>query len=118
MDHQQWSLRFGAGVIACALLLRLGTTGFFGPVTEFLTKPNIASFLIYLETGRIVRFSPSSEVLEAFAYESAVPSFALQGEETPVPEETLPPSFATADAETVKFKNSAGKNHVGEFNIR
>ena len=69
MDHQQWSLRFGASVVICALLLRLTATGFFQPVAEFLAKPNIASFLIYLETGRIVRFSQSSEVLEVFAYE-------------------------------------------------
>ena len=80
MDHQQWSLRMGAAVIVCALMLRLAATGFFQPVAEFLAKPNIASFLIYLETGRIVRFSPSSEAVPAFARESAVPDFARQKE--------------------------------------
>lgn len=108
MDHQQWSLRFGASVIACALLLRLTAAGFFQPVAEFLAKPNIAAFLIYLETGRIVRFSQSSEVLEVFAYESAAPDFALQLAATQ-PEETMPlPVFAAEDADAVKFKNSAG----------
>ena len=110
MDHQGRSLRVGAGVILCALVLRLGSSGFFRPVAEFLAKPNITSILIYLETGRIVRFSPSSEELEVFAYESAVPDFALEVWETvPVPEtEPKCPSFEDSDAEGIKFKNSAG----------
>lgn len=116
MNHQQRSLRAGASVILCALLLRLGTTGFFQPVAEFLAKPNIASFLIYLETGRIVRFSPSSPVLEVFEYESPVPDFALETipeftqppETEPPPPQTEPaatlPSFCGTDGETVEFK--------------
>ena len=113
MDHQQWSLRFGASVVICALLLRLMSTGFFQPVVEFLAKPNIASFLIYLETGRVVRFSQSSEVLEVFAYESAVPDFALAAATEPEvstepPEPTLP-AFSAVDGNAVGFKNSAGK---------
>ena len=115
MDHQQWSLRFGTSVIICALLLRLTATGFFQPVAEFLAKPNIASFLIYLETGRIVRFSPSSEVLEVFAYESAVPEFALWTVPATEPEEAetqpveiAPPTFCAADLEGIKFKNGSG----------
>ena len=104
MDHQQRSLRFGASFIVCALLLRLAAGGYFQPVAEFLAKPNIASFLIYLETGRIVRFSQSSEVLEVFAYESAIPDFALKLKA----EEKTPPVFSAADADTVLFKNSGG----------
>lgn len=110
MDHQQWSLRFGASVILCALLLRLTVTGTFQPVAEFLAKPDIAAFLIYLETGRNVRFSQSSEVLEVFAYESAVPDFALQQTATELPvQETLPPVFSAADGAAVEFKNNSGK---------
>lgn len=109
MDHQQWSLRFGTSVIICALLLRLTATGFFQPMADFLAKPNIAAFLIYLETGRNVRFSPSSEVLEVFAYESAVPEFALWTVPETLPEETVPlPVFCAADAEGIKFKNGSG----------
>ena len=109
MDHQQRSLRFGTSVIICALLLRLTATGFFQPVAEFLAKPNIASLLIYLETGRIVRFSASSEVLEVFAYESAVPEFALWTVPATEPAEPLSiPTFCAADAEDIKFKNGSG----------
>ncbi|MBR4289190.1 MAG: stage II sporulation protein P [Oscillospiraceae bacterium] len=118
MDHQRWSLRWGACAILCALLLRLSAAGFFQPVAEFLAKPNIASLLIYLETGRIVRFSPSAEVLEVFAYESAVPDFALETAAPTQPaEEELPlPVFCAVDAENIKFKNSAGvKFDAGEL---
>ena len=106
MDHQQRSLRFGASVIVCALLLRLTATGFFQPMAEFLAKPNIASFLIYLETGRIVRFSASSEAAEVFAHESAVPDFSLWT--VPATEPEIRPVFCAADADGIKFKNSAG----------
>lgn len=107
MDHQQWSLRFGTSVILCALVLRLTATGFFQPVAEFLAKPNIASLLVYLETGRIVRFSPSSEDLEVFAYESAVPDFALTGLGRGEAELT-PPAFSAQEGEAVSVKNNAG----------
>ena len=110
MDHQKWSLRWGAGAILCALLLRLSVSGFFRPVVDFLAKPNIAAFFVYLETGRVVRFSPSSEPLEVFFYESAMPDFALEALRVTQPpvEEPVIPVFSAADAETVKFKNSAG----------
>lgn len=115
MDHQQWSLRFGTSVILCALLLRLMVSGFFQPLAEFLAKPNIAAFLVYLETGRIVRFSQSSEVLEVFAYESATPDFA----QTLSPPERTIPTFCAQDADAVTFKNSAGKKFdAGELITR
>jgi len=109
MDHQKRSLCLGAAAILCALLLRLASTGFFRPVGEFLRKPDIAAFLIYLETGRKVRFSPSVDSIEVFARESAAPDFAHQTEAATQPQEILLPAFAPQDAETIKFKNSSGK---------
>ena len=119
MDHQQWSLRLGAGLILCALLLRLTATGFLQPVAEFLAKPNIAAFLLYLETGRIVRFSPSSDDVEVFARESPAPDFARK----PVlPTEPAPPekqSFSASDGESVEIKNSGNaKFDAGELITR
>lgn len=104
MDHQQWSLRMGAWVVSCALILRLGSGGFFQPIADFFTQPDIASFLLYLETGRIVRFSQSSEVLEVFARESPTPDFAL---EATVPE-TLP-CFTAEEGSSVKVKYGCSK---------
>ena len=99
MDHYRQSLRIGASAILCALVLRLGSGGFFQPIADFLTQPDIASFLIYLETGRIVRFSPSSDTKEVFSLESHTPDFAL----TPT-SPTILPSFTATDAESVSIR--------------
>lgn len=78
MDQQGKALRFGVWVILLALLLRLASTGFFRPLVSLLQNPNIQSFLIYIETGRKVRFSQS---LEEFNRESPAP----QVETAPLP---------------------------------
>lgn len=99
MDHHQQSLRLGATVIACALLLRLNASGFFDPVADFLSRPSISSLLIYLETGRIVRFSPSSEDIIVFSPESATPDFAIDPTET-----AILPAFMAEDAASIEIK--------------
>lgn len=104
MDHQKWTLRVGAAAICCAVVLRLAAGGVFQPLADFLAQPNIASFLIYLETGRIVRFSASGEEVLAFARESSTPDFA--GE--PVWSGGIP-EFTAADAAAVEIKNSSSK---------
>ena len=73
MDNQQRSLRIGAAAILCALLLRFAAGGGLDPLVKFFLQPNTQSFLIYLETGRTVRFSPSMEKNTNFAGESAAP---------------------------------------------
>lgn len=96
MDHQQRSLRFGAALIAGALVFRLAGSGVFQSLADFLTQPNISSLLLYLETGRVVRFSQSSETQEVFALESAIPDFAKNTFE--------PPSFSSVDAECIEVR--------------
>ena len=102
MDHDKWSLRAGAAVILCALVLRLGAGGFFLPAVRLLTQPNIASLLIYLETGRIVRFSDSSGDSTVFAGVTPAPT---QPAETMAATEPAPavPVFSAADAALVDF---------------
>ena len=80
MDLEKQSLRVGAAVILCALVLRLAAGGMFTPVVRFFSQPNIASLLIYLETGRIVRFSDSSGPATVF-----VPASVTEPEETEPP---------------------------------
>ena len=96
MNHQQRSLRVGAVAILCAVIFKLGMGGIFRPVVDFLTRPAITSMLIYLETGRIVRFSPSSEGNLLFASESAAPVFERAEEAIPV--------FSMEDAAAVSVK--------------
>ena len=61
MDQQGRALRLGAWVILFAVMVKLSSTGFFLPLKELFQNPKIQSFLVYIETGRHVRFSPSLE---------------------------------------------------------
>ena len=104
MDLEKQSLRMGTAVILCALVLRLAAGGVFTPVVRFFSQPNIASLLIYLETGRIVRFSDSSGVATVF-----VPAATE-------PEETEPPArpiFSAADGEAVEIRGETLTEDAG-----
>jgi stage II sporulation protein P len=102
MDHHQRSLRFGAALIAAALMFRLAGSGMFQSLANFLAQPNIASFLLYLETGRIVRFSQSPGAEDAFALESAIPDFALSAGEKP--------AFTPADVDSIQIKYNCSRS--------
>lgn len=58
----QKSRRVGIAAIVCALIFRFFSPRIFPPLVELFTQPNTVAFLIYLETGRNVRFSASPEV--------------------------------------------------------
>lgn len=99
LDHDKWSLRAGAAVIVCALTLRLAAGGVFDPLVRLLAQPNTASLLIYLETGRIVRFSDSQEEPTDFA---TVPVSAGT-----LPPEADVPCFSAADGAGVEIRGTA-----------
>lgn len=61
MEQHKQILRLGAAAVVFAVVLRLTGAGFFSPVGEFLQSPRALSFLIYLQTGRVVRYSESSQ---------------------------------------------------------
>ncbi len=82
MEQHDRTLRFGAAVILCAVIARLGFTGAFRPLADWFRRPQTQSFLIYLETGRKVRFSPSLAENTESVGESPAPA---------VPAETEPP---------------------------
>ena len=103
MDHQNRTLRFGAAVIAWAVLLRLAAAGTFRPLVEFFEKPNIQAFLIYLETGRNVRFSPSLEEIPESVGQTQPPETTVPAE-VPTQAWEVPPAlpvFSAGDAELV-----------------
>ncbi len=84
----------GLTAIVCACIFRLFAIGAPEKLWNLLTQPNTAAFLIYLETGHDVRFSPS---LEAFS-----PEFV----ETPapvIPEPTEEPLPSFSDPEAVEL---------------
>ena len=101
MDHHQRTLRLGAALIACALVVRLADTPILQKLSDAFANPKITSLLIYLETGRSVRFSPSSETSPVFALESAIPDFARAAAE--------PPAFSPEDAEAIEMRYNCNR---------
>ena len=58
MDLERRSLRFGIWMIALAAVLRLAGGGLGGQVRGFFSRPETASFLLYLHSGRVLRPMP------------------------------------------------------------
>lgn len=98
---EQRTIRVGLTAILCALILRLFAAGVPGKLLTRLGQPNIASFFLFLETGRKVRFSPS---IEAFS-----PNFVESPAAATAPP-TLPPLPSFSDPETVRIYNASGKS--------
>ena len=108
MDQFRRTLRFGAAVISCAVVARLGATGAFRPLGQWFAKPDTQSLLLYLETGRKVRFSPSLEELSEPVTDA--PETTEAPETTaPAPTETEPPvlpAFSAGDASLLDIRYS------------
>ena len=94
MDLYQRSVRVGLSVLLCSISIRFFSTDLPQKFWNWLRSPDGAAFLIYAETGRDVRFSPSSG--------GFVPAFV----ETPapfLPEPEFPPVPAFSDPEMVEL---------------
>ena len=108
MDIQRRSLQMGAAAIACAILLRLGSSGVFGTLVEALSSPEAMSVLLYLETGRVVRVDSLQQT------EPTKPTQEQTEEEETVAPTTVPEEeetvavFAQEDAELVSVNSVCG----------
>lgn len=100
LDQRHQALRVGLSAILCALVFRLFSMGIPEKVVSWLTQPDTAAFLTYLETGRNVRFSPS---LEAFS-----PDF-VESPPASAPEPTQAPLPSFSDPEAVEIYNASTK---------
>jgi len=93
MDWDRRCIRFCATIVVCAILLRLWDCRILIPAGQALEHPGVASFLAYLQTGRVVRL-PSQAAPEA--------------PDDPVPESTgqtasnTPVSFAPEDLSLIR----------------
>lgn len=94
MDWESRCMRLCGGVIAGALILRLAAGGFFAPVGEMLRQPAVTSFLVYLQTGRVVR-------LAADLPQITVPETVPTRDSTEIIEK---PSFSADDASLIDVK--------------
>ncbi len=112
MEQERQSIRIGLAVIAWAVLLRICGMGVWDTAARFLTKPEVASFLLYMETGKIVRHYPPEE-------QTPVPEQTVATTQTPPtthtyptmqthPEQTPLPQFNREDAALVEIRNHCG----------
>lgn len=99
INQERKSLRAGALVIAGVILLRLGANGFFQPVMKMLGSRELASFLMYMQTGTITRIYEPPGTEPVFAGESAAPDLITQE-----PEEI--PVILPSDLDLVSFYSS------------
>ncbi len=100
MDWHGRSIRMGALVIAMAVVLRLWSAGAFERVYEAMASPEAGSFLVYLETGRVVKPRPKPT--------------------EPMPTETQPaqperPGFSSEDASLVRVRGTGEAVDPEEF---
>ena len=112
MEPFRRTLRFGAAMISCAVIARLGISGAFDPLVHWFEKPETQSLLLYLETGRKVRFSASLEQMSEPVTQPPVTHPSQPPETQPPatdPPETEPaalPVFSAQDAAAVDIRYS------------
>ena len=95
MEWEQRSIKLCAGMLLFAVMLRFVAGGGLIPIGQALEDPDAASFLIYLQTGRIVRQMPQT-----------TPPPATTAPET-VPQERI--SFRAEDAALVTLDDTCGR---------
>lgn len=111
MDLEHKSLRVGAVAILCAIVFRLLGSGVMDTAVQALSKPEVASFLLYLETGRVVR--PTQLSSEAETTEPAPETTAAAAAHETVPPEPLITQedravFSQEDASAVEVNSVCG----------
>lgn len=96
MDQQRKVLKMGAMLIVLAITLRLIGGGVFDSVGKLLQNEQAQSFLVYLMTGRLLRY-PQSEPQQ--------PAQTRPQQTQPSLQQTLPPetvlTFSPEDLETI-----------------
>lgn len=99
MDWEQRCIRFCAGVLACAVVLRLWSGGVLLPVGQALQSRETASFLLYLHTGRVVRELPQTP--------AQIQTLPAQPDRTHARE---PAVFTASDAKLVRIDYNCAQN--------
>ena len=103
MEAERRSLQIGTVLVIGALLLRLISGGIPDAVAQVFAKPEVASFLLYLETGRVIRPAAPQTPPETVPEETEAPT------EAPTqPEEVLSAVFSPEDAALVDIRNYCG----------
>lgn len=97
MDWEQRCIRLCAAVLICAVVLRLWSAGTLVPVGQALQNEQTASFLMYLQTGRVIRRVPEPDVR------------STEPQASPVLE-TEVPQFTAEDLALIAVDNECGQD--------
>lgn len=105
---EQKVLRVGSLVLVSALLLRLLSAGIVGNALHFTLSPEVTSFMIFLQTGRLVRpaniaFSPDPTEPIPETQPQTQPSTPVND---PVPPQPVLPVFSPEDAADLHINSS------------
>lgn len=103
MKLEQKSLRIGAVVVVCAVILRLLSGNALGMLVDVLTTPEAAAWILYMETGRKVMAFHSPQDVPG---EISPPGLTIT-----LPQTDLAPDravFSPEDAEAVEVHSYCG----------
>ena len=85
MNWESRCIRTGAAAVLLAGMLRLTASGFFAPLEQALEDPLLTSFLVYTQTGRVVRLTPEPPPAPAISQTvPPAPSRPAEAEKLPV----------------------------------
>ncbi len=85
MNWEGRCIRTGAAAVLLAGMLRLTASGFFAPLEQALEDPLLTSFLVYTQTGRVVRLTPEPPPAPAISQTAPpAPSRPEEAEKLPV----------------------------------
>ncbi|MBQ7416203.1 MAG: stage II sporulation protein P [Oscillospiraceae bacterium] len=120
MKWHKLSLRVGILAVLAAMLLRFAGSGLFGEAVGIFSQPELASFLIYSETGRTPAVPETTTPTPAESTSATEQTQPPQTEPTVAPTtpttSTTPsvpgqrPTFTAADVEYVKLINTVARN--------
>lgn len=101
------AIRVGLGFITLAAVIRLLGAGLLTPVLSWLERPEVASFILFMETGRIFPLSSQADQ-ETKPETTAPPETRLPPAETTAPQTVPPTELSPEDAQLVAVSNFAG----------
>ena len=104
MDQYQRTLRAGAAALACAIVCRLLSGGLGDKLERWLSNPENQSFLLYLETGRVVH--PTQEPQIAATQPHPTENVTQPSTEPPAVQTVALPSFSASDMSGIEIRYS------------
>ena len=103
MDQHQRTLRAGAAALACAIVFRLMSGGLADKLLRWLSDPENQSFLLYLETGRVVH---PTEVPPSVETQPPTEIITQPPTEPPAVQTMALPSFSASDISGIDIRYS------------